>query len=102
MERDSSNKATDENAIRVEIFVAQHCFICEYTYEIIELIERDFPEIDLHVIDMTEPKEPIPEVVFATPTYLLNGRVWFLGNPSPDQVIDQLSELLSNESDSDK
>ena len=30
--------------------------------------------------------EQIPEAVFATPTYLLNGRVWSLGNPSHAQI----------------
>ena len=87
----------NNNRIQVEIFVAQHCFMCQYAYEIVELIERDFSQVKLQVIDIADPDASIPEVVFATPTYLLNGRVWSLGNPSPAQVTEQLTELLSAE-----
>jgi hypothetical protein len=45
------------------------------------------------LIDLADAQEPIPEAVFATPTYLLDGRLWFLGNPSPDQVRARLSSL---------
>lgn len=78
----------------VDIFVAEHCFVCEYAHEIAALIENDFADVKLRVIDINKTEEAIPEAVFATPTYLLNGRVWSLGNPSPEQVQERLSELL--------
>lgn len=90
----NSGHNKDDYTIQVDIFVARHCFICEFAYEIVELIERNFSQVDLRVIDIADPEETIPDSVFATPTYLLNGRVWCLGNPSPTQVVQKLNELL--------
>jgi|GEM_PF-3531132 len=45
---------------------------------------------------VTSTEEHIPEVVFATPTYLLNGRSWSLGNPSPQQVADMLDAFVKS------
>ena len=47
------------------------------------------------MIDMEHPLEAIPEAVFATPTYLLNGRLWSLGNPSPAKVQETLTLMSS-------
>ncbi|MEZ4612544.1 MAG: hypothetical protein R2838_20260 [Caldilineaceae bacterium] len=33
-----------------------------------------------------QPDAVVPEVIFATPTYLLDGRVWSLGNPSAEKI----------------
>ncbi|MFN3333366.1 MAG: hypothetical protein ACK47M_12725 [Caldilinea sp.] len=49
--------------------------------------------MNLRVVDLAVPGEVIPEIVFATPTYLLDGRVWSLGNPSPEQVRNTLNRL---------
>src|SRR5690554_3032733 len=81
--------------IRLEIYVADHCRICDYTHEVAAMIQRDFPEVDIQIIDLADPTKEIPEVVFATPTYLLNGQVWSLGNPSLDDVRTRLSRILA-------
>lgn len=81
----------------VDIFVSEHCLVCEYAYEIAELIQRDFSAVQLRVIDIQNTAEIIPDSVFATPTYLLNGQVWQLGNPSPEQVSEKLTDLLTGE-----
>ena len=78
----------------VSIYVAQHCSTCEYAYEIAELIRTRFPQVDVRLIDMETTAEEIPDAVFATPTYLLNGRVWSLGNPSEQKVQDTFENLL--------
>lgn len=78
---------------QIMIYVAQHCGTCEYSYQVAEEIRREFPQVQVHIVDLEQTTEVIPEVVFATPTYLLNGRVWSLGNPSPEQVEETLSHL---------
>lgn len=80
-------------AIQVAIYVAPHCNNCRYAYIIADQIRSEFPQVNLRIVDLSEPNEPIPESVFATPTYLLNDRVWSLGNPSHQQVRDTLGEL---------
>jgi hypothetical protein len=74
-----------ENPLNMDIYVSAHCFVSAYTWEVIELIQEEFPQVELHVIDIAEATH-LPETVFATPTYLLNGRVWSLGNPSFEQI----------------
>lgn len=68
------------------IYVASHCEVCRYAVEIAADIRQRYPHVLLRVIDLETSREPIPEAVFATPTYLLDGRVWSLGNPSEAQI----------------
>jgi hypothetical protein len=81
----------EHNPIRVEIYVAEHCDLCTYAYEVAESIRADFPEVNLSIINLSQTSKAIPDAVFATPTYLLNGRLWSLGNPSPEDVQERLS-----------
>lgn len=83
-----------QRATRVDIYVADHCAVCAYAYEVAETIHRDFPEVELVITNLSHTTEAIPDTVFATPTYLLNGRLWSLGNPSPEDVQTRLSQAL--------
>ena len=87
----ANTEATDH--VELVIYVSSHCSVCAYAYEVSEDIKQRFPDVNLKLVDMESTTEPIPETVFATPTYLLNGRVWSLGNPSPDMVVDTFSKL---------
>lgn len=80
-----------QRQIAIDIYVAHHCNTCAYAYEVAAEIRRQFPTAQVRMVDMETTTEAIPEVVFATPTYLLNGRVWSLGNPSPDQMQETLA-----------
>jgi hypothetical protein len=79
----------------VEIYVTGHCYVCEYTYEVAEMIREEYPEVALHLIDLMDPTQVVPPEVFATPTYLLNGKIWSLGNPSVEDVRAKLSQALA-------
>lgn len=80
-------------AHRVAIYVLPDCGNCEYAREIAALIQREFPQVEVAVVDLANPAEPVPDAVFATPTYLLDGRLWSLGNPSPEEVRERLNQL---------
>jgi hypothetical protein len=82
------------NALRVDIYIAEECPICQYAFEVAAMIQDDFPSVDVHLIKMDEPNVTIPECVFATPTYLLDGDRWSLGNPSPDRIREVLANAL--------
>lgn len=84
----------ETHATRVEIYVADHCMVCEYAYEVADTIRADFPEVDLEIVNFEDPSQQIPDLVFATPTYLLDGRLWSLGNPSPEDVQNRLSQAV--------
>lgn len=81
---------------RVDIYVVEGCHNCLFAKGVAEDIRRDFPTVQVRVIDMSATSDPIPEAVFATPTYLLNGRIWSLGNPSPQDIQARLSAATHN------
>ena len=68
------------------IYLSNHCPTCAYAYSVAEAIQRNFPAVNVRLINLNETAEAIPEAVFATPTYLLDGRIWSLGNPSPEKI----------------
>lgn len=92
-EERSGGGFSPSNQASVAIYVATHCLNCAYAQEIAALIRREFPYVELSVVDVTEPHAVVPNQVFATPTYLLNGRLWSLGNPSPEQVRMKLTQV---------
>lgn len=77
--------STEEQAssICIVVYVTKHCATCEYADQVVDTICRDFPQVDVRIVDLEITLEAIPEVVFATPTYLLNGRIWSLGSYIP-------------------
>ena len=85
------NAGEKQGQIAIDIYVAQHCSNCTYAYEVAAEIRRQFPHVQVRIIDLENTTESIPEAVFATPTYLLNGWVWSLGNPSPAKVQETLA-----------
>lgn len=83
-----------QSPVAVHIYVADHCSVCEYAYEVAEAIRDNFPQVDVQIVNLSKTTEAVPETVFATPTYLLNGRLWSLGNPSPQDVRSRLTMAL--------
>jgi hypothetical protein len=79
--------AVDQQShVKVDIYIAEHCPVCTYAIEVASMIRHEFPTVDVQLIRLDEPNIVIPDSVFATPTYLLNGQRWSLGNPSPETV----------------
>lgn len=81
--------------VQMAIYVAPHCSNCQYAYIVADQIRTEYPQVELRIVDLSVGDEEIPENVFATPTYLLDGRVWSLGNPSNQQVRETLGNLVS-------
>lgn len=92
---EASMQMQDEDpAICVNIYVTTGCFVCQYAYEVADMMRNEFPNVQVRLIDLADTNEEIPDVVFATPTYLVNGRVWSLGNPSLQEAREKLQEMV--------
>lgn len=76
------------------IYVSAHCPVCEYAFEVAEIIRRKFSQVQVRLVDIQGSQEKIPEAVFATPTYLLNGRLWSLGNPSLEKIYETFQNFI--------
>lgn len=97
-QKPNTSESSTPGAVHVQIYVAASCRICEYSHEVADVIQRHFPQVHLDMIDISAPEQTIPEIVFATPTYLLNGRIWSLGNPSLEKVHTDLLAALGEPS----
>jgi len=79
----------------LQIYVASHCLNCDEALRLACVVARLFPQLEVDVIDLDEPPTDGTDV-FAVPTYVLNGRVCFLGNPSEQELCDLLADQLES------
>ncbi len=78
----------------IQVYIAHSCPMCIHSRRLVAEIFDRYPRLDIELIDVASlSEEEIPEEVFATPTWLWDGRVYSLGNPDPAQLWQQLAEL---------
>lgn len=76
----------------LEIYVAPDCFGCETARALasnVRALRR--PDLEVRLLDLSEPDVIRPPAVFAVPTYILDGHVISRGNPEQDWLLDQLT-----------
>lgn len=74
----------------LHIYIADDCWSCEETRRIAADAARQFPQIQIELCNMAQDR---PDDVFAVPTYVLNGRVIFLGNPTRADLAQKLTAV---------
>ena len=70
----------------LEIYVQDGCFGCQRSFELAERARGAFPEMQVEIIDMLSTGGVYRSQVAATPTYILDGEIISLGNPSPAEL----------------
>lgn len=80
--------------VELDIFIEANCSNCATAVEIAGIVQQSVPEVEVRLIDITQPDASCPESVFAVPTYLLNGELCSLGNPDADQLIARLETMV--------
>ena len=73
---------------RLEVYIAETCWSCDEARQIVADIRPEFPGLAIELRDIADERRP--NTVFATPTYVLNGRTIFLGNPTREQLRQKL------------
>lgn len=81
---------------RLEIFVSAHCLGCGEARALAGAAAEQLPELAVSVTDIAalDAGQTLPDEVFAVPTYLLDGRRLFLGNPSLPELLARVRRLL--------
>jgi hypothetical protein len=79
----------------LEIYVEAGCWSCDKALLLAEEIARRFPALIVEVIDVGDVESAVPEDVFAVPTYVLNGKVVSLGNPSESDLSELVQAALA-------
>ncbi|MFQ5855850.1 MAG: thioredoxin family protein [Anaerolineae bacterium] len=79
---------------RLEAYVADGCYGCGEARAIAKEISTRFPELQVDIINLDDPKAERPFSVFAVPTFLLNGELLWLGNPQREDAVQQIAAFL--------
>lgn len=66
----------------LRIYVARHCESCTEALRLAEEVRQKHQTVNVEVIDLDAEEGRNWDDVFSVPTYLLNGKVISLGNPS--------------------
>ncbi len=77
----------------LRIYVARHCESCAEALSLAEEVRRKYTTITVEVVDLDAEGGHNPDDVFSVPTYVLNGKIISLGNPSPVELEMRLSCL---------
>ncbi len=78
----------------LRIFVDGGCPVCAEAHRLAGIAQEQLPLLDVELIDITVQGTPIPKQVFAVPTYVLNGKTQWLGNPDEIEFIQHLRTAL--------
>lgn len=76
----------------LEIYIAPDCFGCETARNLAGVVQSlARADLEVRLLDLSNPAVIRPDAVFAVPTYVLDGRVISLGNPEPEWLLAQLA-----------
>lgn len=81
----------------LDVFVDGHCWGCDEARALVAKIRQHFPTLCVQLRERQMGKWP--QEVFAVPTYMLNGRVISLGNPSFARLQHQVSAAMGCDQD---
>jgi len=80
---------------KLDVYISETCWSCDEAKQIVADIKPQFPSVSIELRDIGD--EGRPSSVFATPTYVLDGRTIFLGNPTREQLHQKLVDVQSSE-----
>jgi len=70
---------------RLDVYVEAGCWLCHRARALADHVKLAHPEVLVSVIDVGT-ADARPTALVATPTFLLNGKVLSLGNPSREEL----------------
>lgn len=72
--------------MELKVFVEPGCELCVWALATANEIKKRFPAVIVTIVDIGKGEGPIPDSVFAVPTYVLDGNVVSLGNPALEEL----------------
>lgn len=80
--------------VNLEVYVERECFVCRRSPALAAEVKAEFPEIHVELINLAEGRGAHRDLVIAVPTFILNGRVFSLGNPALGDLRREVARLL--------
>ena len=78
----------------LRVYVSPYCIGCAEAVALAETMALRFPSVRVEVIDVLQPEAALPAEVFATPTFVWNGKIYSLGNPARDRLAQMIAAEL--------
>ncbi len=79
----------------LRIYVGKHCWACEEALRLGDHLRKKFLGLSVEIIDLDSEDSVNYDHVFSTPTYVFNGRTISLGNPTCEDLVANVSDLLA-------
>lgn len=83
------------STVSLEVYVQEGCALCERASKLAAEMSRRFPQADVRVVEMGIDSGTYRHLVTATPTFVLNGGVFSLGNPNAARLGAAIEGLLA-------
>lgn len=77
----------------VTVLVSRSCGACIASRDLARRLATDRPHLTVRVQDIDEPGWTQPAGFIGTPTWLIDGNVVSLGNPSQTWLLERLNEV---------
>ena len=84
----------EKRSLLLRIYVAQHCETCAEARRIAEKTQQTYENVEVEVMELDGENSANPDDVFSVPTWVLNGKIISLGNPSFHELSAKLSQAL--------
>ena len=77
----------------LKVYVAKHCFGCDEATKLVGEIGRSLPGLQVIMIVIDDVDEADLPDIPATPSYFLDGRLLFLGNPRLEELVTKIASF---------
>ncbi len=74
---------------KLDVYIEDSCWACAESRRIVAYVAPLVPNVDIELRGLKDERRP--SAVFATPTYVLDGRVIYMGNPTPEELLQKLN-----------
>ena len=91
----TAGRAASSLAPHLEIYVDASCRVCDRAHDLAQRMRVEFPAARIDVIDVSEHRGWYRDLIIASPTYVLRGLLYSLGNPAPAELRAALARLVA-------
>ncbi|MEM7030685.1 MAG: thioredoxin family protein [Chloroflexota bacterium] len=82
---------------KLEVYISDDCPTCVQTKNLLGTAAKRYTQLEIDLINLSDPNAICPDRVFAVPTFMYNERIIFLGNPSLQELDDLFLKSLDPE-----
>ncbi len=85
--------------VTLDVYVETGCLICSLSEELARRVEANYPQVVVRVMDGSSLAAVRVESIVAAPTFLINGHIFKLGNPSYDELREAVERTIRDTSE---